>query len=184
MCVPWLGIEPATSVHQDNALTNWATRPGLTLLFLLTYDQVQFPKDSKTLKGFDTGVSGYHLTGLPPILFLLPSLRPHVHIYWTHPHCQAFFAAFALLSPWRTFEWQVLVYTSYILSRMSTWIQVKCLTLLLTLIQTLWIKGNKHYWEEVTCDHKQTWDWRLARSIILGKLFWALNLMSIKWSKW
>ena len=27
--VPWLGIEPATLAHQDDALTTWATQPGL-----------------------------------------------------------------------------------------------------------------------------------------------------------
>ena len=26
--VPWLGLEPATSAHRDDTLTNWATWPG------------------------------------------------------------------------------------------------------------------------------------------------------------
>ena len=29
--VPWLGTEPATLAYQDNALSNWATQPGLDL---------------------------------------------------------------------------------------------------------------------------------------------------------
>ena len=44
--VPWLRTEPATSVHQDDALINWATQPGLFASFF-TEEVSEYPTTFK-----------------------------------------------------------------------------------------------------------------------------------------